>query len=1744
MMKKNKLLYFAFIIVIIGVIGYGAFLVYKNINLFTKSFTSDGYAIYLDEKSKANVLPFSKGTDYSYKKYDNRISFTSSNDNVKVDDSTIIHYQNKNLLLLKNTVGIDLDNIDQNIVFYYNIFKNTEINYNNNRYEIETINTDKVSFGKLLLRVNNNKFLLAGENIKVLFATDDIVEFSDYLYFEYSSGSVLRIYNADKYHQTIDDTKIIIGDIVINLKDKTIEKNNKKYITLSNLIIDNDDNIDVITEEAKTENINIKKPNIDKDIIDGTNINPGTNSGINEGNSDIEETVDEKKVLSPPEFKVTSLELTALKVDATIEISDPDATLVGDVNISIVENATSKIIYEMPLSDGNLYASVSYPNLKPDTEYTLYAKGSYKIDDITYDRSFVSKIFRTESLGVMFTKSYVTNNSIVIDVVKEKYSKVNSVTLGIYDEENKLLDYKELNFNTGNKYEVVFNELEHNKKYLVIMYDILSSGLIVDDGYNQKENIMTLKNAPKISGLTYSISKIDSSFELDASKVIDEDYGVTGYRYEVFDARSDISKATPLLVLTKDSLGPVNVKVDENKIHRGVAYTYRLVTEFFDNEKNVEYIDNLGTIMQIDGVAFPTLRFEPSNITWEQINGAIVIDDPSGTIMSDTYKIVYKNSIDYYKSEMITAETPKNSIPINVRYLRANETYTFDVYASINLQDSNETADETYIGSVKVQTGMPKNLQANFKLNNTLSDAFSIDFNLSSEDEDASFEASTLSSLTFTLYQGTTTNGKVEVYKKVVDTNQDEYTSTLKSMYFDTSKVIDANFFNSENSDFKQKNYTLVVDEAYDYTGYDSNKINIVNNVFNIEMKDYIPSLPNLDESQIIVNQILNKFSDSFEIPYNDELDANTIIGYSVSAKYDNSTENAKYILYHVYRYNHLTNEYELLENLDKKVFFNQDGTINDTIFLLDNGTRYDVVDSDKLRRGNSYYFTYEVYIDLDNDGNAETIFPKSIDENAVLKSDVIKPKKQEAIFSLYPSSSNSNSFTWKYLVKDVDYVLADNKLYGFINSSLEPSSTPTIIPNVEEYQAVTFSNLVQGNNLTISKNERFIKNSDLVTSSLTAQYFYGMIDNASLSYTINAQDNKMSIVLNNLNVNYNSIANIDVVIEPVNQADKERLGSKTIRGSHFSSSEIVVDYIDIKQYIGVEINVSLVVYFDNGITGFDNVSGYSLLQNATYDDVGYYYSFQGTRILPAGSAYGNLANMSFDALNKNINFVTFNGVRNVLNLKINQTGVMYENNSIIMKNVKSNTITSNNSTFKFDYIVPGVSVIKSNNKLNITPLIESVYIDAKIIDSGTNEIRDNKIYIDVFETDLNGSNSNLIKTITKDVSEFSEHIQVNGLKPKTNYYFIMYTYLYNNETGSYEKKNLYDVDQKVSGVMYNFHTLSDVGISDINVELATTTYRQKTLNIDYSLENVSGFNYIEYTIYKFENDEYVLSDISLPNSTAFFKKMHLSLDAAPGRNKDLTYGGRYKIKMRPVGIYTLDDEEFELELGTVEQEFVVMDYENPFIGITSGKTDNSIYFRVSINDSTNIIVDNKYDAKLLDSKDNVIAIINDVSIFGANRKFEFDESEYNLINNETYTFIVETNVDYNNDGITHTKISKMKYYEYGSDLDIGTVVLTRNTTGKNMIDMIFSDSYKIDDVDKITYTITSVNSGFYYSRTDSFVARYDSNNDLYYYTINVDDDNYNPDVVYLVTANFYSDDELVESIELDYYAGGNENEA
>ena len=498
----------------------------------------------------------------------------------------------------------------------------------------------------------------------------------------------------------------------------------------------------------------------------------------------------------------------------------------------------------------------------------------------------------------------------------------------------------------------------------------------------------------------------------------------------------------------------------------------------------------------------------------------------------------------------------------------------------------------------------------------------------------------------------------------------------------------------------------------------------------------------------------------------------------------------------------------------------------------------------------------------------------------------------------------------------------------------------------------------------------------------------------------------------------------------------------------------------------------------------------------------------------------------------------------NVYSVEIDEKGVLYEANYLVPKAIKNKVLSTDNNHVKFTEIVAGIS-LTTNNKLNISSLLTGAEIDATLYTDGASAIRDNKVYIELYKTDANGGNAEKVyaNDLSYNVSAFANPIVLSDLTPETNYYVRFYVYTMDNE-----KVYLYDVDTHMSGLIYRFYTLSSVGVKNIALTFnSKTSYANKRLVLQYSLDVVHGFDRIEYEVLAWNGSSYVPSGIVFPTSTSFSPLMTLSVDASPGSTPNIHWKQRYKVIIKPIGTYEANGVIREMDLGMESKEITLANYQEPYIGISSGKTADSIYFRVSVNDVDHLFVNDIYTATLTDENDNVIATITNNSTSQVSKEFSFNSTDYNLIVGKRYKFEVTARADIYNDANpdNYNPYTKSKTITYGDQVNLGNVSATQSSAGEQYIDIIFADSYRLSDITDVSYFISSTSTGEYItSGSDIFNGgnlKYNSTNNYYYYTINASNAVLNTDELYVITMNFYIEDSLVEQDEINYYymAGG-----
>ncbi len=1786
-MKKYILIILLIGLVLSSILVYNAMKVEQKIY---KTFTDSGYILQSKLDNENDVERYYFSGEQKYKEnYNEQITFEDTNgEKVISNKNNFIHYTDGSISAFKNGVLVDLTEIESDPIFYYNILANKTLTKSGDKYTIQNLNK-QLSFSYPLWKIDTNKYLIAGKDITISFEDGTEKTINGYLEFEYLDNEIIKIYNQEITYQTIgQETVLYLPDgIEMNLASKIVRKNDENQMSLENMVIDSDDNVTIVdlseedeeenqeqeviiqnngSNNTQTNNGDTINQNNEQQENNGQTINQNNQQQNNNeenlpqingnGSGDNSNIVDNnEETIKTPKIKVTKFEVTTTGVTAGLQITDEEALLKSDTNIKIIRVATGKTVYETQYALGEYEIELDVQSLEPDTEYIMQVESAYQVEDIVYQKNFIYKQFRTNITGVSFEKDVFTNKSMSFKVKFEENSGITRAEVKILTEDGQELQAQDVineSIIKGSEVNVEFKDLDPNTKYEVRLTNVLYNGQILVNGFDISQYHTTLKNRPVISGTEYETNKRDGKFTLKINNVEDEHSGITSYRYEIYDMR--MLNETPVKVVESDKT-EIELPIDETII-RNVAYTYKVVAIFDDNEKICEYESEYSAQMRMDGAVFPTVSFEEEKITFERIEGTIVIEDNDNTIQLEDDSILHVTYTDSVgKTETFTSQGSLN-IPVSVNNLRANETYKFAVYGTVDLKDGNEPIDKCYIGGVIVKTKEPENLVANFEQETeNIENTFNIKFQLSSENEEGEeLEAQTLTGMVFSIYSGQTPEGEVPQgtlrrTTKVVDTNIEPYVSELKANYYDESIEITPAFFGAKNEDFRDEYYTITVSNAYDYTEYE-NEIPIIQSMFVIKTNGYMPDLPSDPDDALVVEPIRNYNSDT----PSEELQSSTVVGYRVQAKYDNSGGYAKKVRYRAI--DATTNkEVEVIE-----IEVGEDGIIPVATFNVGKGTAKDIIDEDGLARGNKYYFTYEIEVDLDGNGEIDDIYyPPYIEgEKVVLKSVTVSPEKEMAQIILYPSSSTNNTRTYKYQLKDVDNALTNNEMVAVIGNKIVDAKE--IEETAEgEFNTITFSNLYSGD-LKISVEQSVMKDTTSKENILIQEYFEQENDISNLKYKVSLDSNRIVINIQDSSGSTFNISNIEkvaafqVILNATDGSTRYVSDLKTLS----NSNNLTVNFNDIGNLLNKETEVLVKAYYDSGHVGYDATSEYVIYQKACLSsEAGYYYTLNNEgNFVENTSTMGSLYYREPDTAPNQISIINAvnSKYQNNITLQYSEKGMLYEYGTILQKEVYETELTHiGDNIIKFEEIIPGISLIDENGNLRITSELSRITMQANIIKDGKTEIKDNKIYIDLFETTETGANPVLVKTIEKKLSDFSSAIVIENLSPKTYYGMQLRVILksYNEETGNYieEEKYLYDIDYEVIGKMYYFSTLTDVGISDINVEYVPEDYENKSININYKLGRTMGYNVIKYRLTKYneETQQYEEIAIEIPDDRIFNEEMQKSLEVNPGSIID--FGAKYQIEIIPLAYVTnVSGEEIELELGKKTHEFYLEELEEPVIAIRGERVLNgeksNIEYRITIYDEDCMIVGNNYKVTILDDKQNDITpeeVKNRTySIDEINKKFTIE----NVDLNRKYTLRVAVELDYENKNTNIKQLTKdcivLSTNEYG--ITIGKIVALTNEKDEAQIDLRFTESYKLEEIDKVRYSVYNT-SGYLSSRTVEFVPRVITASEEKYYMYTLEE-NIIKDGIYHIEIQFIKEDAekgeiIIDSATVEYVYTG-----
>lgn len=1743
-------------IILIGIV-LGSILIYNTIkveNENNKLFIESGYILQSMQANEQTVERYYFNADETYKtKFDTKVVFyNTEGEEVTTNKTNFIHYSDGSISAFTNGVLLDLNNIDADPITYYNIMANDILKKSGENYTISNLD-QTLKFTNLIWKIDTNKYIIISNDINLVFGEEKTNTIKGYVELEYLDNEIVKIYNQETTYQTISSNAYIDlpDEIRINLGKRIVSKSNENKMSLENMVIDSDDNITIVDlaeeEQKQNEDSNTTGENEitnNETIVNNNSSNSSNNSGstIINGNGNNSGTGNDSgtsgniggnntpvTVKKSPRYIIESLDVTSTGFDASITIEDEDNTLVSDSKVYVLENSTGKTVYQYVETLGVYEIQIEVASLKPDTEYTLVVESSYAIEGVTYTKNFIYKIFRTSVLGIEIEKDILTDSSIGVALVINKDSKIKSADVVISDMEGKIIETKTININetdaSADKKELVeFQNLTSNTEYTIRLTNILYDGQILVNSNIEGKTFRTLKERPVLSGTNYEINKRDGNFKLSLSNVEDVDKGIQNYKFLIYDTRS-VNNNEPVKEI-ESSTPEITLQIDEETISRNVGYTFKVIAEFYDNEKYFSYSSELSNVFVMDGVEFPTIRFEEKEVTFERIQGTIRIEDNGNTIDEENneFTITYTNSIGDLKTY---TSIGSYDIPVNVNNLRANETYKFAVYTKVDLQDGNDPIEECYIGGFIVQTKTPNNMLAEFKAEDEdVQNAFSVKLQLKPESESqGTLEPETLTGLTVSIYPGQTPEGEYPTGSpirtmRLIDTNLNPYESDLKNKFFDNTVNITPGFFNAVNDDFQDSYYTITVTNAYDYTDY-SNKLPILNNVFTVKTNGYIPDLPTDPENAVIVTPIRNYTQESPR----EELNDDTIVGYSINPVYDNTGAYARKVVYKAYDANTNT----LIKEIELEI--GEDGVIPKGIFEVFDGTEQNVVDTDELRRGNSYYFTYEMYLDLNNDGENETKYPS---DDIILKSKTQTPEKQEPNLYWYPTISSENTITFKYQFNDIDKALANNNQVTAKINDVILSKKPLEVTG-QNYKEVTFENLQTGS-LSLVWSKCLVKTDGIAEYKILTQYFEGQNSISGLKYSVDYDATKLSINFDGANA-LDYVTGVRVELIAVDNPELKYIKDfLTIPANNI----INISYNGLGELLKTKLQVNVYAYYDSGITGFEtDTKKYITLQQAyekNTENIYYYDIDKSSNLIPDTEAMGNMYNATReDNIITLENVVT--GIKSTIELTHSNKGLLYKGNVILQKQLDEAKITcEGDNVIYFDKIIPSISLLDEQNQWQLFTELDNLSLKAEVLIDESTTIKNDEIYIDLYQTDSEYREEKYIKTINVKSNEFSDTIKITDLDPKS-YYFIKFRTILQSE-GQEEEVYLYDIDYQVSGRAYYFSTLADVGIDNITISQNLISYEKKNINISYTLEKTTGYDRIEYKIYHFdkETQEYIEVMKGIEIDQIFSSKMSKQISINPG--SEFVFGDKYKLEIIPIAEYTdLQGEKQVLELGKKEQEFQFDKLSNPTIAISGSREFNQIVFKVTIYDDDKVVVGNNYSIKIFNGS------LQDITPEEyANKTFPVETLNNSFIlnnveNAQSYTILVETKTDRNNKGNEENYANLNKTYEipaineYG--ISVGNVTASKNTSDASKIDLLFNNSYKLTDIETITYSIYNTSGYSQSSRKDFVPIQITSGEETYYkYTLAESLVGYGK---YYVELQFIKENEVVETVSLEY---------
>lgn len=683
----------------------------------TKQFSQDGYVLVpsRDSSTTTNMneqFYFSAGTNYR-NKYGQTIKFKdTSNNEVTMGTEEFVHYNDGSLGAFTKGVVMDLAEIGDNQVTYYGVSDKTTILKQGQDYSMSYLG-NSLTLNEFIWKISDDTYMLVSPQIVLHLADDIEVVLEDYVQVQYVAGGIARLVHQQGTYQTVSDEAFIQADSGFELKltERAFYNGLEKAVSLDEMVIDSSSNLyvdeneeslkiptfrvvngkdgadgadgftgedgtDGVAGESGTSGENGSKGQNGYDGLEGDSGEWGYDGQVGEDGKDAEnsEIVDGivgvvQESAPTVTMDAESFKLGSNSVSMRLNVNDPKGLITGnDIECVIYKRDDMTEVYRDAIAAGYTGKDLATDDLQPGVDYVLIVSGSYQSEHhgLFAEVNFFTKIFRTNELGLSIEKVQVTEDSIIVKVVKEDDSLVSSYGIALYkgNEETatNMTTYKDTTFTDSGEFTFKKDngietglEIEPNTEYRIKLTDIVAYDNEDKNSYSDmgekvdvSKTVKTLKIAPyyllddnvtevkvseKKTKILTSSRYQTATVSLDTG-IVDTHNGIKGYRYELYETAVDeANTANATLVQTKEvqTMETVTFNIEPNQ-----RYFARVVVLFNDNEKLVELVTNPSDVVSLAFSTYPTVKFISDDgregvlsHEYDKISGYVMVEDNS-----------------------------------------------------------------------------------------------------------------------------------------------------------------------------------------------------------------------------------------------------------------------------------------------------------------------------------------------------------------------------------------------------------------------------------------------------------------------------------------------------------------------------------------------------------------------------------------------------------------------------------------------------------------------------------------------------------------------------------------------------------------------------------------------------------------------------------------------------------------------------------------------------------------------------------------------------------------------------------------------------------------------------------------------------------------------------------------------------------------------------------------------------------